>query len=130
MRFKPIGEREIFSHLAFAGKIKKDVAETCSKLSNGSLGLAMDLADNFGIFQKNINLLNKLAKADLKERFEVAKKISGSPEDFKKTAGDWFVYSASLADKKLAKEILHLNNILSRPQFNHRLALENFMIRL
>ena len=32
--------------------------------------------------------------------------------------------------KKLAKEILYLNNILSRPQFNHRLALENFLVHL
>ncbi|MEK7659119.1 MAG: hypothetical protein AAB338_00475 [Patescibacteria group bacterium] len=130
MRFRPLKKEEILSHLVGAGKIKKDIALSVARLSNGSLGMAMDLADNFEIFQKNISLLNKLMKADLKERFETAKKISGSSEDLKKAAGDWFVYSASLADKKLAKEILHLNNILSRPQFNHRLALENFMIKL
>ena len=130
VRFKPLKEEQILNHLIAACKIKKDVAETCSKLSNGSLGLALELADNFVGFQKNINLLNKLMKADFKERFETAKKISASPEDLRKMAGDWFVYSASLTDKKLAKEILHLNNIFSRPQFNHRLALENFMIKL
>ncbi|MEK7536992.1 MAG: hypothetical protein AAB584_00895 [Patescibacteria group bacterium] len=135
VRFRPLREQEILDHLAGLAerginKIKKDVAETCSKLSNGSLGLALELANNFEGFQKNINLLNKLMRADLKERFEAAKKISDSFEDLKKTAGDWFIYSASLVDKRLAKEILHLSNILSRPQFNHRLALENFMINL
>jgi len=130
VRFKPIKEQEIFNRLTEAWKVKKDVAETCSKLSNGSLGLAMELADNFAGFQKNISLLNKLVKADFKERFDAAKKISASPEDLRKMAGDWFVWSSSLAGKKLAKEILHLNGILSKPQFNHRLALENFLVRL
>lgn len=129
IRFKPLKKEEIFNHLAGC-KIKKEVAETCSKLSNGSLGLAMELANNFDGFQKNINLLSKLIKVDFRERFDAAKKILADSEDLKEIVGNWFTYSASLADKKLAKELLHLNSILSKPQFNHRLALENFLINL
>lgn len=130
IRFRPLKGEEISSYLASVGKVKKDVAEICSKLSNGSLGLALELANNFDGFQKNINLLAKLIKTDFKERFETAKKISADSEGLKKIVGDWLTYSASLAGKKLTKELLHLNSILSRPQFNHRLALENFMVRL
>ena len=130
MRFKPLKEQDIFNHLVGSGgKIKKDVAETCSKLSNGSLGSALELADNFVGFQKNINLLSKLMKSEFGERFETAKKISAG-EDIKKIVGDWLVWSASLPDKKIARGLLYLNNVLSKPQFNHRLVLDNFMIKL
>ena len=130
IRFKPLKKEQVFNHLINQQKIKRNEAEICSKISNGSLGLALELANNFDGFQKNVNLLNRLIKAGFRERFDEAKKISASPEDLRKAAGDWFVYSASLTDKKLAKEILYLNNILSRPQFNHRLALENFLVHL
>lgn len=129
VRFRPLKKQEIFNHLA-VGKIKKDIAETCSKLSNGSLGLAVNLADNFEIFQKNISLLNRLMKADFKERFDAAKKISTSPEDLKKMVGDWLIYLASRPDKKLARELLYLNNIISKSQFNYKLALENFLVKI
>ena len=94
------------------------------------MGLAIELVNNFDNFQKNIDLLDEFLKAGFKERFETAKKISGSSDDLKKIVGDWFVYSTSLPDKKLARGLLHLNNILSKPQFNHRLALDNFLVNL
>lgn len=129
VRFKPLKGEEILSHLAGAGKIKKDIA-SIARLSNGSLGLAMNLADNFEIFQKNINLLNKLMKADFKERFDEAKKISTSPEDLKKMVRDWLIYLVSMPNKKLARELLYLNNIISKSQFNYKLALENFLVKI
>ncbi len=154
IRFRPLKENEISDYLVNdpegvrrggpygAGKkVLKEDALLILKLAKGSLGLAIKLADDFDDFQKNTNLLNKLVRADFKERFETAKKISGDSEDLKKIVGDWLIYSASpphsfissggsLPDKRIAKELLRLNNILSRPQFNHRLALEGFLVRL
>mgnify|MGYP001601359225 CR=1 FL=1 len=130
IRFKPLKQSEILNYLIDEKKVKNEVAEFSAKLANGSLGLAVELANNFDNFQKNNALLNKLTKTDFKERFETAKKISGSPEDLKKIVGDWLIYSASLPEKKLAKELLHLNNIISKPQFNHRLALDDFLVNL
>lgn len=127
--FKPLKIKEIEDYL-MSRKVKKDTAQRAALFSRGSLTLALGLADNFESFQKNINLLNKLIKADFKERFETAKKISADREDLKKIAGDWLTYSASLTGKKLAKEVLHLSNTLSRPQYNHRLALDRFLINL
>lgn len=33
-------------------------------------------------------------------------------------------------NRKVLKDLLHLNSLLSQPQFNHRLALENFLVNL
>lgn len=135
IRFRPIKGNEILDYLienpsTGSGRIKKEVAVLAAKFANGSLGQALELAENFDNFQKSADLLNKLVKADFRERFETAKKISASPDDLRKIVGDWFIYSASLPDKKLSRELLHLNNTLSRPQFNYRLALDNFLINL
>lgn len=130
IRFRPLKENEILDYLVNEKKIKKEAAGPAARLAKGSLGLAVELADNFDNFQKNANLLNKLAKADFRERFETAKKISAGSESLKKTVKDWLIYSGSLPDKKLSRELLYLNNTLSRPQFNHLLALENFLINL
>lgn len=127
--FKPLKTKEIEDYL-ISKKTKKDTVRTIAALSRGLLALALELADNFENFQKNISLLDKLVKTDFKGRFETAKKISADSEDLKGIVGDWFIYSLSLADKKLAKEVLHLSNTLSRPQFNHRLALDNFLVNL
>lgn len=130
IRFKPLKKSEIIDYLVEEKRIKKETAKTAAKFANGSLGLALELANNFNNFQKNINLLNKLLKADFMERLETSKKISADSESLKKTAGDWFLYSASLPEKKLAKELLHLNSILAKSQFNRRLFLDNFLINI
>ncbi len=130
VRFKPLNQKEIFNHLASDRKIKKETADSIAKMANGSLGLAVQLAESFDNFQKSINLLSRLIKADLRERFETAKKISSSSEDLKKVVGDWLIYSNSLPDKKISRELLELNNRLSRSQFNHKLFLDNFLIKL
>lgn len=129
-RFRPLKQGEVSDYLINEKKIKKEVVEFSARLSNGSLGLAVKLAGDFEHFQKNVELLSKFIKAGFKERFEAAKKISENPEDLKKLAGDWFIYSAARPEKKLTRKLLHLNSILSKSQFNHRLALENFLANL
>lgn len=130
VRFRPFKENEITAYLINEKKIKKEFAGSVAKLSRGSLGLALEIAENFNNFQKNITLLYKLIKADFGGRFETAKKIVSDQEGLKKTVIDWLVYSASLPDKKFAKKILYLNNVISKSHYNHRLALENFLTNL
>jgi DNA polymerase III subunit delta' len=141
VRFHPIKEKEIVDFLVkegfsthstdtHGGERSQINAGLIAKFANGSLGLALELTENFDNFQKSINLLNKLAQSELGERFEIAKKITSDSEDLKKMTRDWLIYSASLPDKKLSRELLRLNSILSKSQFNQKLALENFLIRL
>ena len=128
-RFSPLKRKEIYDYLVGEKKAAREVASMVSEAANGSLGKALELADDFDGFKKNIALLERLMKADFVLRFETAKKISVDYEDLKKTMGDWLVWSAG-ADKKLAGKLMRLNNVLSRPQFNHRLALDNFLINV
>lgn len=128
-RFWPIKKEEIFGHLTAEKKIAKETASLVSKMAGGSLGKALELADNFELFKRNVGLLEKIVKADFVSRFETAKKISADYDDLKKTVNDWFVYAAAL-NKRLAPKLLRLNNLLSRPQYNHRLALEEFLINV
>lgn len=130
IRFRPLKEKEILDYLLIEKKAKKEIAESVARLGRGSLGLALELTGDFDNFQKNINLLNRLIKSDFKERFEAAKKIYSSADDLKKMTRDWFIYSASLSDKRLARELLYLNNIVSKPQFNHKIFLENFLAKI
>ena len=131
IRFRPLGETEIFDYLVDEHKIKKEEALKAAKLARGSLGLAIDLASNFEEFKKNVSLLNELLKSGFARRFETAKEISAAPDSLKKVVKNWFIYAASLeGGEKLAKELLYLNNIISRPQFNHRLVFENFLAGL
>jgi len=128
VRFQPLKGKEIIDYLTGENKVKNETAVTIAKFANGSLGQALELVQNFDNFKKNITLLNKLAKAEFSERFEIAKKISAE-DDFKKVVADWFFYSASLPDKKIASLLLNLSNMLSHSQFNRKLALENFLIK-
>lgn len=129
-RFKPIKEKDILDYLIEEKKINRETAVFVSKIAKGSLGLALELAQNFDNFKRSINLLDRLTKTGLKERFDAAKKISSSPDELRKVVLDWLIYSASLGAKPFAGKILHLANIVSKPQFNHRLALENFLINI
>lgn len=129
IRFQPFREEEVISYLVSESKVKNEIAALIAKFANGSLGQALEIAQNFDNFQKNISLLDKLAKVDFFERFEIAKKISAE-DDLKKIVNDWLIYSVSLPEKKLSRDLLHLNSILSKSQFNQRLALENFLVRL
>jgi len=130
IRFAPLKEEEIFNYLLAEKKVKRETAAAAAKLAAGSLGLALELAGDFDNFQKNINLLNRLAKSDFKERFEASKVISSDADAMKRTVRDWLIYSSSLPDKPFVRELLHLNNLISRPQFNHKLFFENFLARI
>ena len=110
--------------------VKNETVGQAAKLGRGSLGLALEIAENFNDFQKNINLLDRLVKADFGFRFETAKKIGANPEELKKTVSDWLISSASWPEQKLTRKLMYLNQVISKSQFNHRLALENFLVQL
>lgn len=133
-KFAPLKEKEVFNFLVEKRGVKKDVALSVSKTASGSLGRALELAGDFKNFQKNVEMLNRLVRADFSERFQTARKISVSAEELRRIAKDWLIWSAAEisgpGSAKLAKNLLHLNNILTKPQFNHKLALEGFLVRL
>ncbi|PIR41887.1 MAG: hypothetical protein COV30_01705 [Candidatus Yanofskybacteria bacterium CG10_big_fil_rev_8_21_14_0_10_37_15] len=80
---------------------------------------------------KSINKFIEVCRQGITERLQYAKKIY-EKEDYQKLVVD-LIYWLHAKDKKnlrVLKNLLHLNQLLSQPQYNHRLAIENFLINL
>lgn len=133
IRFKPIKREEILNNL-LKEKINKELASAAVKFANGSFGLAKKLIDNFKKFEKNINLLKSLEKENFLEKSNFAKNIANNQEELKELIRDWLIYLKAniknFSKPELIRELLYLNNIISQPQFNQRLALEKFLLKL
>ncbi|OGN03554.1 MAG: hypothetical protein A3A98_02310 [Candidatus Staskawiczbacteria bacterium RIFCSPLOWO2_01_FULL_40_39] len=78
--------------------------------------------------------LRKVAKYGMAERIQYAKKLH-EKEDYAELVSLWLrSLRFQLADKPKSaptlRRLLRLSHILSQPQYNHRIALENFFVSL
>lgn len=73
----------------------------------------------------------KVAKEGVCERMQYAEKLFAGKNYQNLVVGLIHTLRArENPNHKVLKNLLHLNTLLSQPQFNHRLALENFLISL
>ena len=84
--------------------------------------------------QKALVELRKVARQGMAERIKYAKKIY-EKENYAELVGLWLrSLHFQLADKPasapILKRLLRLSHIVSQPQYNHRIALENFFVQL
>jgi DNA polymerase-3 subunit delta' len=84
--------------------------------------------------RKAVDDLRKIVKQSMAERIKYAKKIY-EKEDYAALVNLWLrSLRFHLADKPLSapilRRLLHLSYIVSQPQYNHRIALENFLVNL
>lgn len=137
IRFKPVSKKEIHNFLTAKG-FKEETAYVAAELSNGSVAKALNLADNLDEFNKNSQFFTKIIKNDLYYRFNVSKKLLKDKDILKRTVQDWILYSYLEFSKDPEKErnesilrnLLNLNYIINQQHFNHKLALDNFLIQL
>ena len=78
--------------------------------------------------------LRKVVRQDMAERIKYAKKIY-EKEDYATLVNLWLrsLQPRLAKESKVApvlKSLLHLSYIISQPQYNHRIALENFFVKL
>ena len=77
-----------------------------------------------------------LAHVSINERFSEAQKLTDEKKksDLVDTVLYWILYLRTRMEdsraRKILKNLLVLHESISRPQFNQRLALENFLVRL
>lgn len=72
-----------------------------------------------------------VAKQGITERMQYAEKLFVGKDYQNTVVGLIHILRArENPNHKVLKNLLHLNSLLSQPQFNHRLALENFLINL
>lgn len=130
--------RESVSDFLKSYKLPGSEIEFLSEFVNGRLGLAKKIVEesSFGEIKNSVEELVRLTKLDLNGRLAAAQKIS---EDKDKTQLPrkvlyWMLYMRMRTDEpkahKVLSGLLDLNRIISQPQFNQRLALENFLVQL
>lgn len=112
--------------------------ELLVELAAGKIGFAKNiLEDNsFDQIKKAIEELSGLAKAGLEEKFTFALKMSDDKNRsvLERMILYWTLYARTRLNEpkvgKILKGLLVLNQVVSQPQYNLRLALENFLLKI
>lgn len=78
--------------------------------------------------------LRKVARQGMAERIQYVKQIY-EKENYPKLVNLWlkslrFQLAEKPASAPILRRLLHLSQIISQPQYNHRIALENFFVNL
>ena len=124
-------------------KLKKDDEEFLLKTSAGRIGWMIKTLESGEIntAEMAVEDLRKLLRQGIFERMQYAKKLFES-QNYISLVNYWldWIHSSMkerianqeslMANRAILKELLKLHQIISQPQFNHRLALENFLINL
>lgn len=135
IRFNEATQKETVDYLTHK-KVNKEDRDFLIKLAGGKIGLINRLTEGGGIIEakKAIDDLRKLFNSGIYEKMSYAKHVH-EKSDYQPKIGYWLNWvSAHLQNspknEKIVKNLLSLNQLISQPQFNHRLALENFLLNL
>lgn len=130
--------RNLLKEILKGSELSEARSEFLAEFANGRLGLIKNvLADSsFDDIEKVIKELVFLIKADINERLAVAQKLTDEKNkaDLVCKVLYWQLYMRLRPDEpktsRILQGLLRLQEIISQPQFNHRLALENFLISI
>jgi len=132
VRFSPLGQEEIDEFLS-SKKINKDDKEFILKMAHGRLGWVVKLLKTGDIadLKKAVDEFAAISKQGITERIQYAKKIY-EKDDYADLITNviYRVKDENIYNAKAFKNLLRLNFIVSQPQYNHRLAIENFLVNL
>jgi len=140
IRFEPHVRIRLLGYLKDLG-LDQIQAEFLADFSNGRIGLAYRLKENdsFKEIKSKLEQLNKILKSDINGRLNFAEKVLQDKEsqNLSPTLLYWMFYLRSDLSRnlkinraKVLRSLLKVNYILSKPQYNHRLAFENFLLSL
>ncbi len=117
--------------------VSKEKAEFLSQFANGRLGLALNIArnDRYAEVKDHISDLADVKKATLDKRLQIAKSLSEKESGIlKEKFLFWMLYlnmhKSAPDSANVLKNLIELNYLLGQPQYNRRLMLENFMVKL
>ncbi len=118
--------------------LSKINAEFLVDFAAGRIGLIKRIVQDksFDDVRDSVEELMHLIKADINERLAVAQKLTDEKNktELPQKILYWTLYLRTRLDEpkshKILKGLLALHEIISRPQFNQRLALESFLVSL
>lgn len=132
IKFKPLKHEQIADYLK-PKKLSTEDREFLLRAANGRLGWVINLieAGNLDAVKKNISEFEKILKQGIFEKIQYARQIY-EKGDYLSLVTDYLNYRhtevALDGNQRIIRALLQLYNLLSQPQFNHRLALENFLL--
>ncbi len=134
----PPHPKEIVGDILKNSGLPRSEEEFLTEFSNGRVGLVKTVIKekSFGEIKDSVEELVRLIKADINERLTVAQKLTDekNKQDLTKKVLYWTLYMRMRINEPRAPKILDglvgLHKIIAQPQFNHRLALENFLVQL
>lgn len=117
-------------------KLSKEDLKYLTLISQGQIGWIKKIVDE-GLMpeiKKNGEDFGKLLGSGLFERMSYAKKIY-EKGDYQNIVSNWISWAYTNKNNLqkpalVLKNLIELKTIISQPQFNHRLALENFLANL
>lgn len=129
-------EKEVIEEFLKKNKIKGEDAAFAAQMAAGRLGWAMRLveSDSLGDVRASVDELQSVARKGIAERLAYAKQLADRA-DCRDQIEYWLRWvHTRLPDSDKApavlRRLLHLHKTLGQPQFNHRLAIESFLISL
>ena len=119
-------------------KLSKTNREFLAEFANGRIGLAKHIIENdsFAQVEDAIKKIMHLTKADINERLITAQKLADDKNkaELPQLVLYWMLYLRTRLNEpkthKILKNLLVLREIVNKPQYNQRLALENFLVSL
>jgi DNA polymerase-3 subunit delta' len=134
----PIHSNKVIADFLAESKLPKNKTDFLAEFSNGRIGLIKNITDegSFEEIEESVNKLMKIIKLDLNERLTIAQKLADDKNktNLPKLVFYWILYMRMRINEpkahKILKNLLNLYDISNQPQFNQRLALENFMVQL
>lgn len=137
-------EMQFVSHSAEAIKealykegISQEKSDFLSKFVNGRMGLALHIAreNKFDDLKGSIEEFAQLKKQPLSERLKLAQTLADEEKtpDLPEKVLYWMLYlkmQSPETHKSSLQNLIDLNYHLGQPQFNRRLMVEDFMVKL
>lgn len=135
MRFLPLSD-EILAEQLKPLRLNKDDAALVLLLAGGRLGWVLRLleAKKLPELRRAVDEFQAVLKRGVYERMQYAKKVheEGTYPELIDIWTRWIRAHGKNPQKTVAvlRDLIGLNDLISRPEMNHRLALENFLIRI
>lgn len=137
IKFSP-HPRKLVENVLVGAKLSKTNCEFLTEFANGRIGLIKRIIEekSFDEVKNSVEELMHLIKTDINERLVIAQKLTDekSKSELPKKVLYWTLYLRTRLNEprahKILKNLLALHEIITKPQFNQRLALENFLVSL
>ncbi|MBI2670003.1 MAG: hypothetical protein HYX20_02590 [Candidatus Yanofskybacteria bacterium] len=137
IKFQPHSQTVIKIFLADF-KLSKTKIDFLTDFANGRIGLIKKIIDekSFDEVKESVEEVMYLIKSDINERLTIAQKLTDEKNkaELPKKVLYWMLYLRMRLNEpkthKILKNLLVLYEVINKPQFNQRLALENFLVSL